>query len=101
MNQSQLAASNIVPFVPGNPSGDTEEFLTGLIANPKKRVYGRPGSPDDESLRVADHAGARGDVRRVSSVCERTRASPREADVPILPPLQDLPRTQDVSLPGP
>ena len=61
-NRSQLAGYKVVfvPFQNGKPTGDTEDFLTGFIANrDKSEVYGRPVGVavlPDGSLLVADDA---------------------------------------------
>ncbi|MDP9049040.1 MAG: sorbosone dehydrogenase family protein [Bacteroidota bacterium] len=62
-NSSKLAGYKVVfvPFTNGRPTGTTENFLTGFIADPvKQRVYGRPvgiAVTPDGSLLVADDSG--------------------------------------------
>lgn len=43
-NRSLLSGYRVVfvPFVNGKPSGPPEDFLTGFMADAKKKVYGRP-----------------------------------------------------------
>jgi glucose/arabinose dehydrogenase len=59
-NRSVLAGYKVVfaPFINGRPTGTTEDFLTGFIANPaKEEVYGRPvgiAILADGSILVAD-----------------------------------------------
>lgn len=62
-NRSTLAGYKVVfiPFKNGKPSGQTEDFLTGFIADKdKNEVYGRPvgiAVAKDGALLVADDAG--------------------------------------------
>jgi glucose/arabinose dehydrogenase len=69
-NRSSLVGYKVVyvPFKNGKPSGQSQDFLTGFIANPNTReVYGRPvglAMQSDGSLLVADDGGNK--VWRVS-----------------------------------
>jgi glucose/arabinose dehydrogenase len=62
-NRSELSGYKVIyaPFDQGRPTGETEDFLTGFIANAEKsEVYGRPVGVailKDGSLLVADDAG--------------------------------------------
>lgn len=64
-NSSKLVGYKVVfaPFANGKPSGATEDFLTGFIADPvKKQVYGRPvgiAVLADGSVLVADDTSNR------------------------------------------
>ena len=70
-NRSVLAGYKVVfvPFVNGKPVGNTEDFLTGFIADPvKQHVYGRPvgiAVLPDGSILVADDSGNK--IWRVSA----------------------------------
>ncbi|RCH54947.1 sorbosone dehydrogenase family protein [Mucilaginibacter hurinus] len=70
-NSSQLVGYKVlyVPFKSGKPLGDTEDFLTGFIADPEKgEVYGRPVDVailKDGSILVTDDTSNR--IWRVSA----------------------------------
>lgn len=70
-NSSTLVGYKVVfaPFVNGKPTGRIEDFLTGFIADPKKKeVHGRPvgvAVARDGSLLVADDSGNK--IWRVSA----------------------------------
>jgi len=62
-NRSELSGYKVVyvPFSNGKPSGKTQDFLTGFIADAdKSQVYGRPVSvafSQDGALLVTDDSG--------------------------------------------
>jgi glucose/arabinose dehydrogenase len=70
-NSSKLVGYKVVfvPFVNGRPTGKTEDFLTGFIADPvKQEVHGRPvgvAMAKDGSPLVADDSGNK--IWRVSA----------------------------------